>query len=147
MSAIGARTDVVLEGVHHPLRDLACEIELAPGTGSERRRPHRRDVRYARAISGVARIVAIVTRADLATDGYGAHLCALLADGTVICSDDFAISPFTLGLSEGVVEIAVGVAHVCGIRPDDTVLCVQAGCTDCIAAITPPAGFKASAVR
>src|SRR5450432_3533378 len=71
MGAIGARTDVVLEGVRHPLRDLACEIELAPGTGSERRGPHRRDVRCVRAISGVGRIVAIVDRVLGSPAGVG----------------------------------------------------------------------------
>ncbi len=84
---------------------------------------------------------------QLAGDGYGSQLCALLEDGTVTCSSDFAISPFDLGLTEAVVEIAVGASHVCGIRPDDTVVCVPAGCTGCVAAITPPAGFKAAPVR
>ncbi len=83
----------------------------------------------------------------LASDAKGHNQCALFSDGRVLCSQEYhlTLSPFRLPPGEQLVELAVGLSHVCGIRADDTVLCVPFNCSpDCTASISPPAGFKVS---
>ncbi len=81
----------------------------------------------------------------LASDNAGANLCALFESGRAICSQNFnseVISGVALPASENLVELAVGLYHVCGIRGDRTVLCVPLACSnDCAAQIAPPSGF------
>jgi hypothetical protein len=84
---------------------------------------------------------------QLASDAEGDKLCALFNDGRVLCATEFhsGIDEFRLPEGERVVEIAVGDTHVCGLRADDSALCVPLSCSgDCTALITPPAGFKAA---
>jgi hypothetical protein len=90
-----------------------------------------------------------VPAVQLATDAAGRSLCALFNHGRVLCAQDFLLgvsSTFRLPEGESLVEIAVGLNHVCGIRADDTVLCVDFPCTasDCTADLAPPQGFKAA---
>lgn len=97
---------------------------------------------FARTVSNLPKPVV-----QLATDGTGSNLCALIADGTVHCAADFDLGE-EVEIMPGlyVVEIAVGDGFVCGIQKDDSVVCVPWGCSaDCAASITPPAGFKAIA--
>ncbi|MGH7270607.1 MAG: hypothetical protein ACREJ3_09265 [Polyangiaceae bacterium] len=80
---------------------------------------------------------------QLATDGTDDNLCALLSDGTMMCSGIFDLGDITSTTLADVVEIAVGVDHVCGVRPDDSVICIPIGCSgNCVPGITPPANFK-----
>lgn len=97
------------------------------------------------ATSGFPHAVAAIKKQviQLATDGADTDLCALFSDGSTLCSYNFEGDSSAAPLLTGVVEIAVGVEHVCGVRPDDTVVCAPNGCSpDCTASITPPAGFK-----
>ncbi len=84
---------------------------------------------------------------QLASDGAD-KLCALFDDGRVLCDSLFnhgSVDPgFELPEGERVVEIALGDDHVCGIRADNTVLCVPYGCKSCDAAMAAPAGFEAA---
>jgi hypothetical protein len=84
---------------------------------------------------------------QLASDRSGHNLCALFNDGRVLCSAGFSsgvLRSFRLPENEHLVEIAVGMSHLCGIREDDSVLCLPIQCTDCATNITPPAALKAA---
>jgi len=97
-------------------------------------------------VSAMAGSAAIV---QIASDATGHNLCALFNDGTVACSQEFnlgSLGTFQLPVNERVAEIAVGTSHLCGIRVDDSVLCVPIQCTpdDCATVITPPPALKAA---
>jgi hypothetical protein len=98
---------------------------------------------FASQISGAPNSRPVVQLAS-AADGH--NLCALFDDGIVLCSQSFnmGLASFQLPEGERVVEIAVGSGHVCGIRPDDSVLCLPLGCSGCSTTIAPPSGFKAA---
>jgi hypothetical protein len=82
---------------------------------------------------------------QLASDGED-KLCALFNDGLVLCNTTFEHGSvdqgFKLPDGEHVVEMAVADDHVCGIRADNTVLCVPYGCENCDTAMAAPAGFQ-----
>ncbi len=83
---------------------------------------------------------------QLATEGTGSNLCALMANGKVLCSQEFDLrsaQPLRPLDRETLVEIAVGFDHLCGVRPDDTVLCISLSCSgDCVDSMSAPDGFK-----
>jgi hypothetical protein len=80
----------------------------------------------------------------VASDNAGNRLCALLADGRAVCAVDFNNNVATTNLVplERLQELAVGQSHVCGIRSDQSVLCVPFGCSACESDIAPPPNLK-----
>ncbi len=99
------------------------------------------------ALTGFATDAAPFNIIQLASSGEGLAddpICALVDDGRPICADNFTAfraRSTTLPVTEHVVEMAVGGwvgGHLCGIRPDDTVVC-----WDCPSCNTVPAGLKA----
>jgi hypothetical protein len=129
----GAFVDIASGGAGACALDASGHITCWDATGAVR--------------TGLAFSQISVRVVQLASDEKGNNLCALADNGSVFCSPDFGASiTSSFTLPAPVVEIAVGDGHLCGIKPDNTVVCAPAGCTpDCTTAITPPAGFLAAA--